>query len=115
MTHGRKWVAFYWLYHNASSLTERASPIGEENGEDYQDDDYDYGGEDDSGNSDGPPAPIVEDVQSAPPYFEQSDVVIDAKPGDDVIINCDARNYESMYFNIPYICLLTWWKQPVDS
>ncbi|XP_030558138.1 neurofascin [Drosophila novamexicana] len=73
---------------------ERASPIGEENGEDYQDDDYDYGGEDDSGNSDGPPAPIVEDVQSAPPYFEQSDVVIDAKPGDDVIINCDARNYE---------------------
>ncbi|XP_017867729.1 PREDICTED: uncharacterized protein LOC108616806 isoform X2 [Drosophila arizonae] len=74
----------------------RASPIGEEDSTvpEYQDDDYDYDGDDDATSPEGPPAEIVEDVQSLPPYFDQSDVSIQARPGDDVTINCDARNFQ---------------------
>ncbi|KAH8299683.1 hypothetical protein KR044_004548, partial [Drosophila immigrans] len=64
----------------------RASPI-----EDYQDDDYDYNEEEDSGTA-GPPL-VAEEAFIAPPYFEQSEIVLKAKPGDDVILNCDARNF----------------------
>lgn len=70
----------------------------------YQDDDYDYDGEDDATSPEGPPAEIVEDVQSLPPYFDQSDVSIEARPGDDVTINCDVRNFQSMC----ELCELCW-------
>ncbi|EDW92125.1 protein turtle homolog A [Drosophila yakuba] len=56
----------------------------------YQDDEYDYGGFDDE----------IIDVtkghaeEQAPPYFEEMDLRIEAKPGDDVILNCDARNFQ---------------------
>ncbi|KAH8370488.1 hypothetical protein KR093_003652 [Drosophila rubida] len=67
-----------------------ASPVDGAN--EYQDDDYDYNDEDDAGT--GSPPLVAEEVLSAPPYFEQPDIVLKAKPGDDVILNCDARNFD---------------------
>jgi len=76
--------------------SDYASPTREEDEvPDYQDDDYDYNGEEDSGTSETQPAKIEEDAFSAPLYFEQEEIAMKAKPGDTVILNCDARNFAS--------------------
>ncbi|KAH8401514.1 hypothetical protein KR009_006013, partial [Drosophila setifemur] len=66
------------------------SPI-EESKTDYQDDDYDYGDADNDIDDAEEPQPL--NVQESPPYFEENDLRIEAKPGDDVVLNCDARNF----------------------
>ncbi|XP_017054028.1 protein amalgam [Drosophila ficusphila] len=60
---------------------------------DYQDDDYEYG---DDGVEELPAIDVIGDVDQAlaPPYFEQTDIRIEAKPGQDVVLNCDARNFQ---------------------
>ncbi|XP_017838581.1 lachesin [Drosophila busckii] len=60
--------------------------------EDYQADDYDYGEVDDESGSTVAPPPLVAQAEPAP-YFEQSDLHIEARPGSDVILNCDVRNF----------------------
>ncbi|XP_062129404.1 hemicentin-2 [Drosophila sulfurigaster albostrigata] len=68
-----------------------ASPIEDVAYDDYRNDDnFDYDAEDS-----GTEAPLVavEEV-NAPPYFEQEEIFVKAKPGDDVILNCDARNFD---------------------
>ncbi|XP_065719143.2 protein amalgam [Drosophila suzukii] len=61
--------------------------------EGYQDDDYEYG---DDGSDDSQVIDVTKDKadQIAPPYFEESDLRIEAKPGDNVVLNCDARNFQ---------------------
>jgi len=62
--------------------------------EGYQDDDYEYG---DDGSDDSQIIDVTKEKadQIAPPYFEESDLRIEAKPGDNVVLNCDARNFQS--------------------
>lgn len=72
----------------------QGSPI--EGGEtDYQEDEYDYGdlddGADDTSKGD---ATAALELDLPPPYFEVNDIKIEAKPGDDVVLNCDARNFQ---------------------
>ncbi|XP_068145086.1 neural cell adhesion molecule 2 [Drosophila tropicalis] len=71
----------------------QASPVESDNGnqEEYQDDDYDYGDEDDAGTD---AIPSIEPASIDPPYFEQEYVSLRAKPGDNVVINCDVRNFQ---------------------
>uniref|UniRef100_A0A6P4EJ30 Neural cell adhesion molecule 2 n=1 Tax=Drosophila rhopaloa TaxID=1041015 RepID=A0A6P4EJ30_DRORH len=64
--------------------------------DDYQNDpDYDsYDDEIDEGDTG--VVDVTEDVdpQYSPPYFEKTDLRIEAKPGDNVVLNCDARNFQ---------------------
>ncbi|KAL7735322.1 hypothetical protein ACLKA6_018016 [Drosophila palustris] len=72
----------------------RASPTGDAEDDDFQNDDYgDYGDEDESATSDSQAPKIVEDTFSEPIYFEEPEIAVKAKPGDTVILNCDARNF----------------------
>ncbi|XP_032591524.1 protein amalgam isoform X1 [Drosophila grimshawi] len=71
----------------------RATPIDEENSNDPEDDDYDYDNREEPSSSEGFPMAIEEHV--AAPYFEKSNLTVSAKPGDDVTLTCDARNYRN--------------------
>ncbi|XP_030387280.1 lachesin [Scaptodrosophila lebanonensis] len=81
------WLLF--LYLSMGILYKdrcNASPLPE----DYQEDEDYY--DDDDGEQG--TSSIGPSVPSSPPYFEQTDILLNAKPGDDVIINCDVRNYQ---------------------
>ncbi|KMY95780.1 inactive tyrosine-protein kinase 7 [Drosophila simulans] len=71
------------------------SPIdADDKGTDYQDDEYEYG--DDGDDADTQIFDVTKNhaEQEAPPYFEVMDLRVEAKPGDDVVLNCDARNFQ---------------------
>jgi len=71
------------------------SPIDADvKGTDYQDDEYEYG--DDTDDDDTQIIDVTKNhaEQEAPPYFDVTDLRVEAKPGDDVILNCDARNFQ---------------------
>ncbi|KAH8269488.1 hypothetical protein KR018_004347, partial [Drosophila ironensis] len=59
---------------------------------DYQDDYFEYDDGDGDADQDVVDPPAV-DTQGSPPYFEENDLRVEAKPGEDVILNCDARNF----------------------
>ncbi|XP_034479790.1 immunoglobulin superfamily member 10 [Drosophila innubila] len=71
----------------------RASPTGVEEEDDIQNDDYGDYDEDESATLDSQPPKVAENAFSEPPFFEQQEIVMKAKPGDTVILNCDARNF----------------------
>ncbi|XP_020798507.1 obscurin [Drosophila serrata] len=88
------WLLLICLLIGQLYVPSLGSPI-EGDQTDYQEDDYDYGdlddGADDSSKGD---VPATLDITMPPPYFEENDLRIEAKPGEDVVLNCDARNFQ---------------------
>ncbi|XP_017149410.1 protein amalgam [Drosophila miranda] len=88
------WLLLICLLIGQFYVRCHGSPIEEET--DYQGDDYDYGDTDgdDGDNLEGADPPESQDLSGSPPYFDQTELRIEAKPGDDVTLNCDARNFQ---------------------
>ncbi|XP_017110506.1 protein turtle homolog A [Drosophila elegans] len=87
------WLLLICLLIGQLYVCCNGSPI-EPGDNDYQGDEYEYETGDDV--DDDADTDLTKDFDSkyAPPYFETTDLRIDAKPGDDVVLNCDARNFQ---------------------
>ncbi|KAH8348832.1 hypothetical protein KR084_011655, partial [Drosophila pseudotakahashii] len=78
----------------AFSVSCNGSPVdADEKDKDYQEDDYEYG---DDNADDTDDIVVTKDVadELAPPYFDVAYLRIEAKPGENVILNCNARNFQ---------------------
>ncbi|XP_017090771.2 protein amalgam [Drosophila bipectinata] len=84
------WLLLICLLIGQFYVRTHATPIDDSKVE-YQDDDYAYSDIDEDPIEDETP-PVV-DSPAALPYFEENDLRVEAKPGDDVVLNCDARNF----------------------
>jgi len=94
-------IFFFLSKANSNVISSAENELTNDDDDVYQDDEYDYGVDYDTKSSETsspPDYPATDNIITNPPYFEHTEIEYHAKPGENVLLNCDVRNFQSKCF-----------------